>query len=387
MAYPGAKPNLTTRSWIFPSGATIRFNHVEHEKDARAYDGHEFNVVEFDELTHFTAQMYRAVRARIRSSVKDLPTISRATTNPGGEGAEWVFERFGPWLDPEFVLPERAPRLAEDGGTLPPAEPGEILWYLPSEEGEVWCAPGTQGALTRQFIPASLADNPYLGPEYRAQLMDLDPVRRAQLLRGDWLIKPGAGAYFKREWFQFVDAAPDEAARIRYWDRAATTDGDWTVGLLLARSKDGICFVEDVIRFRGTPRVVQDKILETAKLDAKKYRGRVMIGIEKDPGQAGKFEADYYVALLAKFNVRTFGVSKDKVTRAQPVSAQTEARRVKLVRGQWNERFIQELEGFPDWQHDDQVDSLSGAYAALVGGPRRRTTFDVADARRIFPFG
>jgi predicted phage terminase large subunit-like protein len=93
-----------------------------------------------------------------------------------------------------------------------------------------------------------------------------------------------------------------------------------------------------------------------------------MIGIEQDPGQAGKFEAAYYVKSLAGFNVRTFRVRHDKVTRAQPVSAQAEAGNVRLVRARWNEALLQELEAFPEGGHDDQVDALSGAFAALDAG-------------------
>jgi phage terminase large subunit-like protein len=36
------------------------------------------------------------------------------------------------------------------------------------------------------------------------------------------------------------------------------------------------------------------------------------------------------------------------------------------VRGRWNDPFLQELEAFPEGSHDDQVDALSGAFAALT---------------------
>jgi predicted phage terminase large subunit-like protein len=59
-------------------------------------------------------------------------------------------------------------------------------------------------------------------------------------------------------------------------------------------------------------------------------------------------------------------ITGDKVTRAKPFRAQVEAGNVKLVRGAWNEAFIQELCMFPTGKHDDQVDASSCAFNALL---------------------
>ena len=41
-----------------------------------------------------------------------------------------------------------------------------------------------------------------------------------------------------------------------------------------------------------------------------------------------------------------------------------------LLRAVWNGELLAELHGFPDLKHDDQVDALSGAGAALLAlGP------------------
>jgi predicted phage terminase large subunit-like protein len=89
--------------------------------------------------------------------------------------------------------------------------------------------------------------------------------------------------------------------------------------------------------------------------------------LEQDPGQAGVAEVDYYIRALAGYAVRANVVTKNKETRARPVSAQAEAGNVKLVRGPWNEAFLRELENFPEGTHDDQVDALSGAFNNLLG--------------------
>jgi len=42
---------------------------------------------------------------------------------------------------------------------------------------------------------------------------------------------------------------------------------------------------------------------------------------------------------------------------------------VRLVSGDWNRAYLDEMEGFPHGKHDDQVDASSGAHAKLVGTP------------------
>jgi predicted phage terminase large subunit-like protein len=371
--FPDAGFNWNKLTWTFPSGATIRFNHCEHERDAKIYDGDEFQYLACDELTHFSENQYRAIRARIRSSAPGLPRYTRSTTNPGGPGHEWVFKRWGPWLNPEYDgLP---PRYNERGQRVPPANPGERLWYVIGEGGcDVWVPKGSRDergnlAKSRTFIPAKLADNPKLlenDPGYAATLRDLDPVRSAQLLDGNWLVRPARGMYFKRVYFagRFLDAVPaNVVARVRYWDRAASVDGDWTVGLRLAALDDGRFVIEHVVRLRGEPYEVEKAIRATAEADGL----TVTQCLEQDPGAAGKSEVAYLIRALAGFSVRAFPKRKDKVTSVGPVSAQCAAGNVFMVRGPWNEVLLGELEEFPEGAHDDQADTLAGAFNVLMG--------------------
>ena len=50
--------------------------------------------------------------------------------------------------------------------------------------------------------------------------------------------------------------------------------------------------------------------------------------------------------------------SKDKVARVQDISASLESGRVSLLKGDWNEEFLQQLVMFPSAKHDDMVDCL-----------------------------
>lgn len=368
----------------FPSGARHRYAHCQNVDDATNFQGREINLLQLDELTHFVKEQYLELNSRVRSTDPDLPRFSRLTTNPGGVGHDWVFERWGAWLNPDFEAPGLHPRVENDV-KLPPARPGEILWILHTEnDGEVYVPKGTPKALSRQFIPALLEDNPHLtknDPTYEQTLLDNDPVRREQLRRGNWLIRPAAGLYFKRSYFTIVPAPPARVMmRVRWWDRAGTdprkktaaqkaNDPDWTVGLRYSRDEHGIFYIEDVVRFRGNPHAVQRTICQTTEMDGQ----GTMVAWPIDPGQAGLFEANAYAKALAAFWFVMFRESGDKVTRCGPCSGQAQAGNIRLCKGLWNEEFIRELERFPTpGVHDDQVDALSGAHMALTTAPAVR---------------
>lgn len=372
--YPafGASLNEQAKMWRFPSGAVIEFGHLERDHDVHNYQSAEYAWIGFDELTSFTSAQFRYMRSRARSA-QGIPVHIRAATNPGGEGHDWVMDEWAPWLDqrPEY----KGPR----------AEAGQALRYANGEDKIEW-AP--DGPLSRVFIPAKVTDNPHImknDPGYVERLRGLDPVTRAQLLDGNWMARPAAGAYFKRQWIELLNVtpAPPAAPRIRYWDRAATeahkgSDPDWTVGLLMARHAGGF-IVEDVIRLRGGPGQVEAAVTQATRMDPQ----GTIVGIEQDPGSAGKMEAAYYVRTLAGLNVRCYPVTKDKITRAQPASAQAERGNLKLVAGPWNAALLSELEGFPEGSHDDQVDGISGALNALTirQAPRYSATEDTGERR------
>ena len=367
--YPrlGGRYNGQLHCWTFPEGEKVWFGYCDHEKDVTKYQSDEFQFIGFDELTHFTESQYVYLGfSRMRSS-KGIPLRLRAGTNPGGDGHDWVFRRFAPWLDPDSEIK---------------AKGGEVLHFVRNGESEVLVPKGTPKALGRCFVPARVEDNPHVNEEYVTDLDQLDIITRSQLRDGNWLIKPGKGLLFKRTWFEVVGQVPDGCRFIRYWDLAATQDGgDWTVGTLLGIDPDGIVFVADVIRLQGSPATVEKTVRQTAEIDGHS----VAIGLPQDPGQAGKSQADAYAKLLQGYNVRFLRETGDKVTRSKPLSAQAERRRVKIVRGDWNLHWLCELEGFPEWSNDDQVDSASNAYSMIVGGKKSAsyTSSDLETGYRI----
>lgn len=175
--------------------------------------------------------------------------------------------------------------------------------------------------------------------------------------------RPKSGNQFKREWFDIIAAAPVVAQRIRYWDKAGadTGKGDWTVGTLLARDPRGVFYVEDVERFQLSADARNRRIVQTAVIDGP----NVAIYVEQPPGLA-KESTDAVIRMLAGYAVYADRVTRDKVERAEPLEAQAQAGNVKVIKGDWNKAWFDELEAFPHGKHDDQVDSVSGAFNRLA---------------------
>lgn len=181
---------------------------------------------------------------------------------------------------------------------------------------------------------------------------------------------PQGGSVFKRVWFKFVDAVP-EAARVRReraWDTAATEDGgDYTAGVKLAHNDaENTTYIEHVARGQWGPAKVDEKIKQYATMDGTLVR----VKEQQDPGSAGKAVCVARAGKLPGFNYAYAPVTGDKETRAQPLRSQAEAGNVYIVRGPWNEAFLDELENFPNGVYDDQVDAASDGYNDMVGGPK-----------------
>ncbi len=174
---------------------------------------------------------------------------------------------------------------------------------------------------------------------------------------------PREGGMFKPEWFEIVDAAPANAKRVRWWDMAASQDGgDYTTGVKMSKTDQGIYYVEDVRRGQLSSFNAENLVKQTAELDGKS----VKIWMEQEPGSAGKKAIDAFARLLSGYSFRGERSTGSKEVRADPFAAQCEAGNVKLVRGAWNREYLEELALFPKGDHDDQVDASSGAFSKLA---------------------
>lgn len=167
------------------------------------------------------------------------------------------------------------------------------------------------------------------------------------------------GYFFDVSQLQIVDVSPAEGTRGRGWDKAATpADGDFTAGVRISRSPEGIFFIENIVKGQWNTATRDRHIRQTAELDGRSVK---QVG-EQEPGSGGVESAENFIRLLSGFAVTTERSTTNKQERADPFSSQVNAGNVRLVKGDWNKAFIEELRQFPFGKHDDQVDAASLAF-------------------------
>jgi len=153
----------------FWNGARVYLCHCKDAKDIYKYQGAEIHVLCIDELTHFTEEMYRFLRNRVRMVGIKLP--------PGYEGK---FPRIFCSANPGNIGHQFVKSTFIDG-----CSPMEIRQMSESE-----------GGMRRQFIPAQLEDNPSMAvddPGYEQRLLGLGSEALVKAMRfGDWNVVEGA---------------------------------------------------------------------------------------------------------------------------------------------------------------------------------------------------
>ncbi len=199
---------------------------------------------------------------------------------------------------------------------------------------------------------------------------------------------PGGTNVANESWFPVIDILPHRSRlhKVRYWDLAATADGgDYTSGTLISEDVEtGLFYVEDIRRFQKSPASVETMIRTTANFDGRD----VKVLIEQEPGASGKSLVDHYVRdVLKEFTVDGRRATGDKFVKAQSFLAAAEAGKVRLLRGSWNEGFIDEILIFPGGDHDDQVDSTCGAYNDLIDKRPRAGTWGREPSKQPLPVG
>lgn len=365
--------------WRFPAGSSVGFSHLQYDSDLQGHHGDQICLLQFDQLETFTEKMFWFMLSRNRSSCGIRPYV-RASCNPVPEDdaiGGWLNLLIAWWINQEtgFAIPERS---------------GVIRYFYRVDEKLVWAdtaeelkAKYPQHATVNgvnnepksfTFINSTIWDNKIgleKDPGYLSNLLSQPLVDRERLLKGNWKIRAQAGNIYRYEWLapHIIDALPVTRRKVRCWDAAGTpetgsNDPAYTAGLKVSRENNKLFYVEDLIHFRGTELQVETTIKNTAKADGKD----TTIVIFKDPGQAGKGQAERWVRELAGYNIVVIPAVKDtgKLMLAKPVSAQAEAGNIKILRAHWNKIFIDHLVAFPDGKYKDIPDAMGGAFKALV---------------------
>ena len=370
------KPSENTLEWSWRGGGKIKMAHLEYESTVYSYQGAQIPLICFDELTHFSESQFFYMLSRNRSTCGTRPYI-RATCNPDADS--WVAKFISWWIDQEtgYAIPERSGKVrwvARVNEELVWADTREEMFEKHGVPYLTWDHDDQIRPKSVTFIPAKLTDNQALmraDPDYRANLMAMGRVERERLLNGNWKIRPAAGMYFRRSEVQILEELPADITKwVRRWDLAASEptqeypDPDYTAGVKMGLRRDGSYVIAHVVRGQLRSSKVRELVENTAKIDGYK----VQVGLAQDPGQAGKEQTESYIKdNLVGFNAKNTGrETGDKIVRANAYSAQWQIGNIYLVRGTWNEDFLDEHENFGSGKgHDDQVDAAAGAFSML----------------------
>jgi predicted phage terminase large subunit-like protein len=180
---------------------------------------------------------------------------------------------------------------------------------------------------------------------------------------------PEGGLLYQLDWFEYVDSIDEPVECARGWDTAETDAmekkaavNNWTVGTKIGRGlKTGTFYVMDNVRRQLTN--TDSLFLSVAKMDGKECKIREGSG-------SGKATTKARANLLAGYDYDVSPETKatgDKIQRNTPFRAQCKASNVKILRGPWNDAYMAVLSAFPLGKCDDDVDSSSNAFNALVG--------------------
>lgn len=161
----GGRYFASPRTWVFPSGATLKMRYLDRDADAANYQGHEYNWMGFDEAGSWPSP---APLDMLRACLRSAHGVSHRlvhSCNPGGVGHNWVKGRY---IDP-------APALT----------------------------PFKMDGFTRVFIPAKVQDN--------RKLMQNDPgyIDRLRQTGAEWLVK----AWLEGDWDIVAGGAFDDIWR------------------------------------------------------------------------------------------------------------------------------------------------------------------------------
>jgi hypothetical protein len=198
--YPitGAYPRHAVLEWVFPSGAKVKFSHLEHEKNILDWQGSQIPLIIFDELTQFTEYMFWYLVGRNRTDCGVRPYV-RASCNP--DPNSWVAKLIEWWIDQEtgFPIAERSGvvrYLTRDGDRLVWGRTkAEVIEQCPHIFGTLQLVESgvdvEQMVKSFTFIPGTIYENKLFiakDPSYLGTLLSLPEEEKRRLLKGNWKI-------------------------------------------------------------------------------------------------------------------------------------------------------------------------------------------------------
>lgn len=172
----------------------------------------------------------------------------------------------------------------------------------------------------------------------------------------------------------------------RSWDLASTQGaGDYTSGALTLYNKETEEFyIRNIARGQWSAGKTETEFLKATKEDYRdSFRLAVpyKVGIEEEPGASGVYTTKHFQDLLKDEDsieglvIKAQKANTKKILNAQPLLAAAEAGKVFVVCDfnelglpmGWCKELYDEMESFPEADHDDQMDSLSWGYKLQTG--------------------
>jgi hypothetical protein len=226
--FPGSEWKDSNKTWLLPTGATLRMRYLERDADAARYQGHQYTWIGFDEAGNWASVVpLKMLIACLRNGNRPVARKRiRLSANPGGPGHQWVKARY-----------------------IDPAPSG----YVPMRDPET--------GMSRMFIPSRVTDNRILmanDPNYVNRLRGVgSPELVKAWLDGDWNVI--SGAFFEcwstdrhvvrpfeipPEWMRFrsADWGSAKPFSVGWWavvgDRFKTPDGVWLPRGCLVRYRE-----------------------------------------------------------------------------------------------------------------------------------------------------
>ena len=319
----------STKTWTFPEGGTITFGYLETDKHKYRYQGSEFQYIAYDELTQFPEPSYTYLFSRLRRTTDiEVPLRMRSGSNPGGEGHQWVYER--------FIVGRKSNRL---------------------------------------FIPAGLRDNPYIdADEYTESLAELDDITRKQLLEGLWITDPNRKAYLAEWWrgrnrFRHDSRQYQSTVVGRYLSfDTALKDGeenDFSACVVVEMLADYRIAVRSVWRGKLPFTDLTDQIQRLAGMWNADGKLQNVIIEDKVSGTSAYQTLTRVAPSWLADKLVAFTPIKDKVSRAKQAAVWAKRGMIMFPHPDmsldWMADFESEIFNFPDVVHDDQTDALSQA--------------------------
>lgn len=240
-------------------------------------------------------------------------------------------------------------------------------WHEDDLVGRLLNAQGTDPQADKWSVlhlPAISDDGHPLWPE-KYSISALESIR-ATIGPRDWESlyqgrpTPPEGSMFKRSQFEVIDSEPEGLRYVRFWDLAASgkESADFTAGAKCGITETGELIISDLYHERKDWPDVEADMAAMVSMEPGLEWGIEQAGFQLAVIQQLQRDPRFY-----RIPITGVPVDRDKVSRARP----WQPRKVKLVRGLWNQKFIAEALSFPLGKHDDMVDAVSGAYQLLAG--------------------